>query len=79
MQIDNDQNQVSRDAILNSITQEASGFYNSILTIVTAFLAGSLLFLKELIHDFPPKVPGYLYTGWFFLLICLILSLWFVI
>jgi hypothetical protein len=39
-----DPNVVSRSAILQSITTEASGFYTTITTVASAFLGASLLF-----------------------------------
>lgn len=63
----------TKDSILDSITQEANGFYNSLLTIATAFLGGSLLFLKELLHTLPPRGLFALYIGWIGLTTCLVL------
>ena len=40
---------VSRSAILQSITTEASGFYMTVTTVASTFLGGSLLFLDKFV------------------------------
>src|ERR1017187_28536 len=44
-----DPNVVSRSAILQSITTEASGFYTTVTTVASTFLGGSLLFLDKFV------------------------------
>lgn len=39
---------VSKDTLFNSIVKEAGEFYNLILTVASAFLGGSLLFLEKI-------------------------------
>lgn len=43
-----DSNVVSKAALLQSITTEASGFYGQIVTVASAFLGGSLLFMEKI-------------------------------
>ena len=43
-----DPNVVSKAALLQSITTEASGFYGQIVTVASAFLGGSLLFMEKI-------------------------------
>jgi hypothetical protein len=43
-----DPNVVSKAALLQSITTEASGFYGQIVTVASVFLGGSLLFLEKI-------------------------------
>jgi hypothetical protein len=44
-----DSNAVSKSAILQSITTEASGFYTTITTVASTFLGASLLFVDKLL------------------------------
>jgi hypothetical protein len=44
-----DPNEVSRAAILQSMTTEAGGFYTTITTVASTFLGASLLFFDKLI------------------------------
>ena len=42
-----DQNIVSKSAVLQSVTAEANGFYGAVVTVASTFLGGSLLFLEK--------------------------------
>jgi len=39
---------VSKDTLFNSIVKEAGEFYNLVLTVASAFLGGTLLFLEKI-------------------------------
>lgn len=54
---------VSRAALFDSIVKEASEFYKLVLTVASAFLGGTLIFLEKIA---PPPVPW-----WLFVLLCI--------
>jgi len=58
--------------IYECLANEAKGFYSSITTVTTAFLGGSLFFLRDITPGpQPPIVLAILFIGWFLLLLTL--------
>ena len=63
-----DKSEASQDAILNSITTEAGGFYKTILTLASGFMGGSLFFIKDIAPNPSCGSSIILIIGWVFLL-----------
>lgn len=60
-----DENGVSKAALLQSITTEANGFYTQIATVASAFLGGSLLFMDKIAPVRGGASLPLLALGWF--------------
>lgn len=58
--------QVTRDAILASHTEEAQGFYNLVMTVATSFLGGTLLFVEKVASPVPASL-WLIAIGWILL------------
>ena len=61
-------NKVSQEKLFETIVTEASGFYRSVLTVATAFLGGTLVFLKQMAPSPSPLSQAALGLGWFALI-----------
>jgi len=72
MAVDSEKNEkVSKDKLFESIVKEAGEFYNLILTVSSAFLGGTLLFLEKIAPSPDRCSLWVLYSGW----ACLIASI----
>jgi len=58
---------ISREALFNSIVESASQFYGRLVTVASAFLGGSLVFLERLSQHATPGSFVFLVLGWLFL------------
>jgi len=65
---------VSKDALFDSIVKEAGGFYNLILSVASAFLGGSLLFLEKIAPKPVVWSLPILGLGWLALIVAIGLS-----
>jgi predicted membrane channel-forming protein YqfA (hemolysin III family) len=61
-------NEVSKSTLWETTCSEASGFYYQTLTISTAFLGGSMVFLDKIAPDPIPWTCFFLCLGWICLL-----------
>jgi len=55
---------VSKDTLFQSIVKEAGEFYNLILTVSSAFLGGTLIFLEKIAPNPVQCSLWVLYLGW---------------
>lgn len=67
------QSDVSRSDIFASVVAEAGAFYRLLVTVVSSFLGGTLLFLDKICSDPPAISLVVLYIGWLALVVCIIL------
>jgi len=61
-----------RQPVLESVTRQAEGLSKLLVTTSSAFLGGSLLFLKEVIARLSTLGFWLLGVGWFFLISCVV-------
>jgi len=65
---------VSKDALFDSIVRESQGFHNQLITIASAFFAGTLFFIEKLIYNLNVYSLLLLIFGWLALIISILLS-----
>jgi hypothetical protein len=63
---------VSKNTLWNSYVNEAGGFYNLIITVASAFLGGSMIFIQNIATTPTCCSLFFLFLGWF----CLVGSIW---
>jgi hypothetical protein len=67
---------VSRECIFTTMATEAAGLYNLLMSVSTAVLGGTLLFLERIASSPTKQSLWYLGLGWLMLLFCTVACAW---